>query len=177
MESSKVREIQQIEEIQKNFTRKIRSNRRDDDLNWLKTYHLYSLQRRRERYRIICVLKILERLVPNLAGRSELQLKHRCVLEGFAPCLHVQLQRHPDYRWGVSTSTDHNYLIPFPHISKTWQELRHWSSRRNWTSFCWLLLMNHYHLVTQLVVELLPTAYCTWYLLVVDLYFVFDGVP
>ena len=75
MESSKVREIQQIEEIQKNFTRKIRSNRRDDDLNWLKTYHLYSLQRRRERYRIICVWKILERLVPNLAGRSELHAK------------------------------------------------------------------------------------------------------
>ena len=106
--------------------------------------------------------------------------KHRSVMEGCAPCLHEQRRHLPDcnlYVMGVSASMDRNCLIPFPHISGTWQELRHWSSRRNWTSFCWLLLMNHYHLVTQLVVELHPTAYCTWYLLVVNLHFVFDGVP
>ena len=68
---SKVGEIQQIEEIQKAFTRKIRYNTKRDYWERLKHYHLYSLQRRRERYRIIYVWKILEGVVPNLSGRSE----------------------------------------------------------------------------------------------------------
>ena len=68
---SKVGEIQQIEEIQKAFTRKIRYNTKRDYWERLKHYHLYSLQRRRGRYRIIYVWKILEVVVPNLSGRSE----------------------------------------------------------------------------------------------------------
>ena len=72
---SKIGEIQQIEEIQKSFTRKIKSSNRADYWERLKKFDLYSLQRRRERYRIIYVWKILEGLVPNLSGRSELQRK------------------------------------------------------------------------------------------------------
>ena len=68
---SKVGEIQQIEEIQKAFTRKIRSDSRDDYWERLQKSHLYSLERRRERYCIIYVWKILEGLVPNLTGRSQ----------------------------------------------------------------------------------------------------------
>ncbi len=59
-------EIQQIEEIQKSFTRKIKMGDRGDYWNRLSSLRLYSLERRRERYRIIYVWKILEGLVPNL---------------------------------------------------------------------------------------------------------------
>ena len=58
--------IQQIEEIQKSFTRKIIGQRGEDYWTRLSPLHLYSLERRRERYRIIYVWKILEGLVPNL---------------------------------------------------------------------------------------------------------------
>ena len=67
---SKVGEIQQIEEIQQSFTRKIRGDCKQDYWQRLKQYNLYSLQRRRERYRIIYTWKILEGIVPNLPGRS-----------------------------------------------------------------------------------------------------------
>ena len=72
---SKVGEIQQIEEIQQSFTRKIRGNCRQDYWQRLKHYHLYSLQRRRERYRIIYTWKILEGIVPNLPDRSKVFTK------------------------------------------------------------------------------------------------------
>ena len=68
---SKVGEIQQLEDIQKAFTRKIRSTTKADYWERLQKYHLYSLERRRERYRIIYAWKILEGLVPNLTGRSQ----------------------------------------------------------------------------------------------------------
>ena len=75
---SKVGEIQQIEDIQRAFTRKIRSstsNNKEDYWQRLESYHLYSLERRRERYRIIYVWKILEGVVPNLSGRSQINAK------------------------------------------------------------------------------------------------------
>ena len=59
-------QIQQLEEIQKSFTRKIHAANREDYWLRLKSLHLYSLERRRERYRIIYAWKILEGLVPNL---------------------------------------------------------------------------------------------------------------
>ena len=59
-------QIKQLEEIQKNFTRKIKL---DDNLNYwerLKVLRLYSQERRRERYRIIYVWKIFEKLAPSI---------------------------------------------------------------------------------------------------------------
>ena len=72
----RIGEIQQIEDIQKAFTRKIRKDKKEDYWQRLQTHHLYSLQRRRERYRIIYVWKILEGIVPNLADRSQLVAKN-----------------------------------------------------------------------------------------------------
>ena len=72
---SKIGEIQQIENIQKAFTRKIRSSNRKDYWDRLKAHGLYSLQRRRERYSAIYVWKILENLVPNLSGCSKITSK------------------------------------------------------------------------------------------------------
>ena len=41
----------------------------------LKSLKLYSLERRRERYKIIYIWKILEGMVPNLDGRSKIHTK------------------------------------------------------------------------------------------------------
>ena len=60
-------EIQKLEKIQQSFTRKIKLN--TPGLNYwdrLKHLRLYSLERRRERYRILYVWKILENHVPNI---------------------------------------------------------------------------------------------------------------
>ena len=64
--------IQEIEDIQKSFTRKIRCDKRGDYWERLNDLGLYSLQRRRERYRIIYTWKILENLVPNV-GANKIQ--------------------------------------------------------------------------------------------------------
>ena len=63
-------EIQQIEEIQKSFTRKIRLGQRSDYWERLSALRLYSLERRRERYRIIYIWKILEGIVPNIPSNQ-----------------------------------------------------------------------------------------------------------
>lgn len=71
--------IQEIEDIQKSFTRKIHFQNRGDYWERLSTLGLYSLQRRRERYRVIYTWKVLENLVPNVGAnkiRSRSSLRH-----------------------------------------------------------------------------------------------------
>ena len=69
---SKIGLIQQIENVQKVFTRKINSHCREDYWDRLRLFNLYSLERRRERYRIIYVWKMLEGMVPNLSGNGKI---------------------------------------------------------------------------------------------------------
>ena len=61
-------DIQLIEDVQKCFTRRIPLHGKNN-CYWerLRSLRLYSLERRRERYRIIYVWKILENIVPNLS--------------------------------------------------------------------------------------------------------------
>ena len=80
-------DIQLIEDVQKAFTRKIPSKGKEDYWKRLRTLHLYSLERRRERYRIIYIWKMLENLVPNLTTESNqirsytsLRYGRRCVI-------------------------------------------------------------------------------------------------
>jgi len=54
-----------IENVQRTFTRKIDGMSELDYWDRLKTLHLYSVQRRRERYIVIYMFKILHNLVPN----------------------------------------------------------------------------------------------------------------
>ena len=63
--------IQQLESIQWSFLRKIRGINCNNYWDCLKKLKMYSLQRRRERYRVIYVWKILENLVPNINGKVE----------------------------------------------------------------------------------------------------------
>jgi hypothetical protein len=59
--------IQKLEAIQQSFTRKIKLDEKLDYWDRLSHLKMYSLQRRRERYRIIYIWKILEGLVPNIS--------------------------------------------------------------------------------------------------------------
>ena len=59
-------QIQQLEAVQQYFTRKIHLGEKLNYWERLSKLKLFSLQRRRERYRIIYVWKILEQKVPNI---------------------------------------------------------------------------------------------------------------
>ena len=77
--------IQEIEDIQKSFTRKIHCDKRGDYWERLNILGLYSLQRRRERYRITYTWKILENLMPNIGtnkiqSRSSIRHGRMCVV-------------------------------------------------------------------------------------------------
>ena len=61
-------QIQRLEALQWSYLRKIKGNNNSNYWESLSKFRLYSLQRRRERYRIIYLWKILEGLVPNLVG-------------------------------------------------------------------------------------------------------------
>ena len=58
--------IRQIEAVQRSFTSKIHNLQGENYWGRLKILNLYSLERRRERYQIIYVFKILKGYIPNL---------------------------------------------------------------------------------------------------------------
>lgn len=61
--------IQSLENVQWSFLRKIKSSPTNDYWSCLKEMNVFSLQRRRERYRILYIWKVLENLVPNTSGK------------------------------------------------------------------------------------------------------------
>ena len=85
-------DIQQIEEIQKSFIRKIPLPGREDYWNRLSSLRLYSLERRRERYRIIYIWKILEDLVPNFTVEKD-QVKTTTSLRNGRLCVIPSISR------------------------------------------------------------------------------------
>jgi hypothetical protein len=66
--------IQQLEELQRSYVRRIGGFRHMDYWDALKKLGLYSLQRRRERYQIIYVWTILEGISPNIMADNGLPL-------------------------------------------------------------------------------------------------------
>ena len=68
------REISLLESVQRDFTRKIEGTNEFDYWERLKELSLYSLQRRRERYIIIYVWKIIHGLVPNFEGDNKIRV-------------------------------------------------------------------------------------------------------
>ena len=65
--------IQQLEDLQWCFLRKIKSCVRGNYWATLKKFRLYSLERRRERYRVIYLWKMIEGLVPNLDSNGAIE--------------------------------------------------------------------------------------------------------
>ena len=79
-------DIKMVEDVQKAFTRKIFLHGGENYWERLRSLRLYSLERRRERYRILYVWKILENLVPNLTNQrtqikstSSIRFGRKCV--------------------------------------------------------------------------------------------------
>ena len=69
--------IRQLEAVQRSFTAKIHQMGDLDYWGRLKKLGLYSLERRRERYQIIYIYKILQGLVPNFEGeRYQIKLEY-----------------------------------------------------------------------------------------------------
>ena len=66
--------IQQLEELQKSFVRRIAGFRHMNYWDALRKLSLYSLQRRRERYQIIYIWSILEGIAPNILSEDGLPL-------------------------------------------------------------------------------------------------------
>ena len=84
--------IDKVESVQRSFTRKIASM---EGLNYwerLSTLRLYSVQRRRERYMVIYVFKVLHGLVPN-CGLS-FQENPRTGIHAIVPRLKCNLSSH-----------------------------------------------------------------------------------
>ena len=65
-----IKHINMVEKVQRSFTRFISGMAGLSYTERLAVLKLYSLQRRRERYIVIYVWKILEGLVPNLSGSN-----------------------------------------------------------------------------------------------------------
>jgi hypothetical protein len=76
--------IQKLESIQWSFLRKINGRKGKNYWECLKDMKVYSLQRRRERYRIIYTWKVLENLVPNvnnkIQGKDHIRLGRMCTI-------------------------------------------------------------------------------------------------
>ena len=62
----KRKDIQAIEQIQRNFTKRINSLSEDSYYERLKHLKIYSMERRRQRYEILYIYKILKHQVPNV---------------------------------------------------------------------------------------------------------------
>ena len=63
---TQIKSLNKIERVQRSFTKFITGMRPLSYEDRLKSFHLYSVQRRFERYTIIYIWKILESMVPNL---------------------------------------------------------------------------------------------------------------
>ena len=68
--------IQHMEALQWSFLRKIKSSVQNNYWKTLMKFRMYSLERRRERYRIIYLWKIIEELTSNLSSNGEIKLKN-----------------------------------------------------------------------------------------------------
>ena len=83
-------DISNIEEVQRTFVRKICFSTPHNLNYWerLASLGLYSLERRRERYRILYAWKVLENLVPNISSDSTLGIQSRWNLRTGRTCVY-----------------------------------------------------------------------------------------
>ena len=104
-------DIGDIEGIQKSFTKKITGLRRKNYWQRLGDLDLYSLERRRERYIIIYVWKIIRGIVPNVDGANRIQTEtgrhgRHCVI----PSLGRGAMRR------IQTQNDNSFFVKGPKL-------------------------------------------------------------
>ena len=106
---SKIGDIQAIENIQRQFTRKILGCKDLDYWDRLKKLRLMSLQRRRERYSIIQTWKILQKCAPNSTGIIFYD-SDRLGVRARVPTLNHKAQR------SVATIYDNSFGVRAPRL-------------------------------------------------------------
>ncbi len=98
----KLHHINQIEKIQRSFTKHITGIESMSYCDRLKHLTIYSLQRRRDRYLVIYMWKIAEQLVPNLSPTIDFQKSDRrgrmCYVNS-VPANHLGTLCHNSFRW------------------------------------------------------------------------------
>ena len=72
---SNLQEIDLLEQTQRSFTRQIEGMEGLDYAERLRELHMYSVQRRNERFKIIYMYKIKENLVPNISNKYRLTFR------------------------------------------------------------------------------------------------------
>ena len=102
---SNFQEIDLLEEIQRSFTRQIDGMEGLDYAQRLEKLHMYSIQRRNERIKIIYIYKIKEGLVPNVSSKYGLyfdtESKHGCLckIPSFRPRGRARKARESSFAW------------------------------------------------------------------------------
>ena len=109
---SKIRDIQALENVQRLFTRRIDGCKNMDYWKRLKQLKLLSLQRRRERYSIIHVWKILHGLAPNSTNIS-FYINERLGKKANKPRFNHKSQR------SISTALDSSFGVRGPKLWNT----------------------------------------------------------
>ena len=92
---SQVKDIQQLELIQRQFLKKIHGAKELSYWDQLKRFKTYSLQRRRERYIIIYTWKMLENLVPNIPVNDDVMIKSYQHIRRGRLCILRRTKRSP----------------------------------------------------------------------------------
>ena len=102
---SNFHEIDLLEETQRSFTRQIEGMEGLDYAERLKKLHMYSTQRRNERFKIINIYKIKENLVPNISKEYGLTFKthgrhgYKCEVPTFPIRSRARKARESSFAW------------------------------------------------------------------------------
>merc|ERR1712121_580591 len=104
---SNFQEIDLLEGIQRSFTRQIDGMEGLDYAQRLEKLHMYSIQRRNERFKILYIYKIKEGLVPNVSNKYRLYFtegRHGCLckIPRFCPRGKARKARDSSFTWTAS---------------------------------------------------------------------------
>lgn len=125
---SQYKELELLEDLQKNYTKKIPEVQHMDYWSRLKHLKMYSQQRRTERYRSIYTWKVLEGIVPNcgIQHHEHIRRRRECSL----PPL-----KGKHYVTRVSRSTGHSSSTASQKSSGRSRKSKQTTSRRSWMTF------------------------------------------
>merc|ERR1712082_366338 len=102
---SNFHKIDLLEQIQRSFTRQIDGMEGLDYAQHLERLHMYSIQRRYERFKLIYIYKIKENLVPNVSSKYGLYFKKDgrygclCKIPSFLPRGRARKARDSSFAW------------------------------------------------------------------------------
>ena len=118
-------DIQALEQVQRNFLRKITGMHELNYWEQLQALSVYSLERRREQYLIIYVWRIMEGQVPNISTADNGGIRTKWHIRRGRCCLIPTVSNHSSQaikslRYAsFAIQMLHNCLMPYQHMSET----------------------------------------------------------